>query len=241
MADQPANGTEAKAVDLHAMRDRGRAAFMGAFQSGGELADVAPTETEPKPAAKTEAEPAAPASTPAKKTAPVDDFADDAPAADDEFADEPAEREVDADTRRRIERVQQTEAKSREALARKEAELERKYAADRADAEAFRKLKARARYAPGDVLAELDPDLDWDFASKDAFARTKAAADDPKWRDAARSMSKGREQDDKLGLALKRIEALESEVKTHREVAQAERQIEQYFDKATKLVSPEVS
>jgi hypothetical protein len=244
MAEQAPTVTNGlpKVVDLHAARDRGRQAFENAFREtkGGfepvatEAAADPAKPAEPAPAVAAEAAKPAAAATPAE---PVDEFADDD--ADDEFADPAPTGQADPDTRRRLARLQQQEAHGREQLARREAELERREAAsaqDKADAEAFRRLKQRARYQPGDVLAELGlAEDDFDLAAKDTYARTKAAAADPKWRDAARGELRTKEHADVLAAVQRELAEVKAEIKKRDESAMSERELGRYFDAALKL------
>lgn len=243
MADQPANGTEATTatgatpiLNLARARDKGRAAFVSAYQEGGELAESKTATAEP---AKTEPAKAAPAE-PAKKPAePVDDFADDDDAAneDDDFADREDTAAADADTRKRLDRVQRQEAHAREQLARERADFERDKAAHAAELADARKQK-RSKHEAVELLEELGLDEDeWGLLAKRAHARSKEGKADPKWREAADREATGRRTSDDVKSLRQEIAELKEAAKQRELAEQTDRDLTRYFDAAKKLAS----
>lgn len=179
----------------------------------------APATPEPEPA---------PESEPAEPTAEPEPEAPAEPEAEPEPQAEPPPPS-DPDTERRIAAVQKAEkrskellAKEREELGRVKTELERERREWQAELEEFKQLKARARYAPAEVLAKLGlVDDDMEPAARDLYARSKAAQQNPQAREAAVRMQREREYVDK-------VERLERELTEFREQAQKQAQQAQY-------------
>lgn len=130
----------------------------------------------------------------------------------------------------------------REALERERAEV----AAARKALDAFEKIKARARYEPDAVLAELGlSDEDMEHAAKAAWARSKAGASDPKQRDAVARSAQQRERDDRIAAAEKRAEAAEKRaeeafkrIEEREQAARTEVAVNNYLDTASKAITP---
>jgi len=247
MGDQPTNGTtngtngQPSALDLARMRDQGRLAFEEAFRSG-ELAEKPAAETAP-PAEAPKAAAAAPAKVEAKKPAeePADDFGDDDDddtATPDDFADEDDDKAPDAETRRRMERLQRQEAHAREQLARERADFERAKAEHAARLEKAERLEKRSKHEVVELLEEMGLDEeDWGTLAKRAHARSKDGKADPKWKELAdREASTRRTSDDVKSLRAE-IDALKKAAEKRDVEERTDRQLSRYFDEAKKLAS----
>jgi hypothetical protein len=215
---QPSNGTRAAAPELlngpsnaakAAARIRaGREATLAALESGGEAkqetalkARATNTEQAPEPKPETPALPEPPteaepeAETPEGEE-PTEVKPDPAPAA----------TEADPEANKRLGKIQAQEkrsrdkiAKEREQLAADKAKLEQdrqQVAAERAELEAFKKAKERAKLDPVAYLEAGGVD-DFDYASRQAFARAKAATN-PENREAAARLMRERETETKV-------------------------------------------
>lgn len=192
---------------------------------------------------------AAPAETAETSTGEV---AADAVATDKPTAASPAEPAPDAETQKRLSVIQRAEERQRAALKqeREQAlaeikaareEFERQQSEWKPKLESFERLKARAKYEPAAVLAELgltDPE-DFEFASKDAFLRTKAAAADPKSKAELARATKEREQADDLGTLKREIQQLKQQLTTREQRAQHEQAVNAYLDEAVKAANDE--
>lgn len=243
MGDQPttngASGTNGTAtapngLDLARMRDKGRAAFLSAV-SGGEVDSTKPAEPDKPVTAITTLKGDKPAVEAKKPSAPVDDFADDDDAEEpDDFA-EPDDKTHDADTRRRLDKLQRQEAHGREQLARERAELEREKAALAADRD---KAKPRSKYEAIEMLEEMGFDEDeWGLLAKRAHARSKDGKSDPKWRDTVdREATAKRDRDDVKSLK-QEIADLKKSAADREQSERTERELSRYFDAAKKLAS----
>jgi hypothetical protein len=149
----------------------------------------------------------------------------------------PAEKH-DAETEKRLAKVQDAEKRSREKLAaeRKQFDEERAAAAKeraemakaREEYDAFLKLKEKAKLDPAAALEALGVE-DFDYAARQAYARTKAKAEDPGNREAAARAMREREAADKLTATEKRIIELEKRLEERDQRAQVQKQAEEYM------------
>ncbi len=196
-----------------------------------------------KPAAPIKPAPAAGADDP-------DDAEQVETAAQDEAVDEPeadAEEEVDAAadedeeaeetsddpaTQKRIDSVRKAEQRSRAKLAedRQAFDGERKKHEERiARADNFEAAQRRAKYDPASLLraAGLTED-DFELAAHAIYAESKAAAADPKRKEAAAQRLREREKEDKF-TALERKQAeLEKTIEEQKEAAKAQQATARY-------------
>lgn len=190
------------------------------------------------------------------ESAPAPEAKPDAAPANDEQAadaskagdDKPAveakpDEKVDPETAKRLAAVQKAEARSREKLNSERAEFEaqrKKLDEERAElsalrerVEKFEKLSAKAKIDPAAALEALGVE-DFDYAARQAYARTKAQADDPKNREAAARAMREREAGDKLTATEKRIADLERKLEERDQRAQVQRQADEYMAGVTK-------
>ena len=170
-----------------------------------------------------EAPAAEPAATPSEAASEKPEAPIEAPAAEPE-ADEPGEADaapekpaepaVDAETEKRLKTIQAQEKRIREQLAKERSALEAERSeikARVAELERFQSLAARAKYDPASVLEALGVSADeFESAARHLFARSKAAANDPKWKQASEAAAKEREAQDKISATEKRLAELES-------------------------------
>lgn len=207
-----------------AARMDARAALKAALEKGEDAApanDAAPSS-----------EPKAPAPDEAKVSA--GDVEPEAPGRSEaKTADKP-----DAETEKRLAKVQDAEKRSREKLAAERkafdderAKLEKERAevsALRERIEKFESLAAKAKLDPASVLEALGVD-DFDYAARQAYAKTKAKADDPANREAAARAMREREANEKLTATEKRLLDLEKKIEEREQRAHVQKQAEEYM------------
>lgn len=193
------------------------------------------------------------ATTDVAEAAGAGDVAETAPQADAVEKTEPAKVEAedkpDAETERRLSAVQKAEKRAKEAIAKERSEVaaeKAELAKLRAEVEqrtqSFEKLKARAKYDPAAVLAELGlTEDDFEPAARDIYARSKAAAADPKAKEAAIRMQREREAIDKLSQLEKKHAELEAKLTAKEQQAQYEQAWTGYVGDVGKLVTAESS
>lgn len=144
----------------------------------------------------------------------------------------------DAETEKRLAKVQDAEKRSREKLAAERkafdderAKLEKERAevsALRERIEKFESLAAKAKLDPASVLEALGVD-DFDYAARQAYAKTKAKADDPANREAAARAMREREANEKLTATEKRLLDLEKKIEEREQRAHVQKQAEEYM------------
>lgn len=153
----------------------------------------------------------------------------------------PPATKIDPDTAKRIAAAQKQEEHARKQLARDRAELDKQRAEIAEQAAALAKYEAakrRAKYDPAAVLAELGlTDDDMEPAARALYARTKAAAADPKVRAAADAAAREREYADKLSATERRLAELEASLQDQTKQARQEQAVNAWLDSATKTVS----
>lgn len=235
----PANGVPNGARPGVAGRMADRAALKAALEKGE---DAAPTND-----STLDGEAAVGAAPVSRTGSPDGSGSTPTPSADDkpdgEGSSKPTEN-VDPETAKRLAAVQKAEARAREKLAeeRRAFEAERAKAteerkamdAERAEYEAFKKLKERAKLDPAAALEALGVD-DMDYAARQAYARTKAKADDPANREAAARQLREREANEKLSATEKRIAELEKKIEERDQRAQVQKQAEEYMSGVLKV------
>lgn len=172
-------------------------------------------------------------------------------ATDKAAAASPADPAPDADTSKRLQVIKQAEERSRKALAQEKADaiaeiqqarqdLERMQTEWKPKLESFERLKARAKYEPAAVLSELGlTDEDFEFASKDAFLRSKAAAADPKSKAELARATKEREHGDEIAVLKRELAETRKLITERDQRGQHERAVNEYLDSAVKAASDE--
>jgi hypothetical protein len=185
------------------------------------------TDEKPKPAPK--AEPVA--SDNAEAEAAADDAAPESPPAKVDATEDP-------ETAKRLAKVNEAEKRNRDKLAadraaldteRKKLDEDRKAAeAERAEMDAFRKLRERAKLDPVAALKALGVD-DLDYAARQAYAQSKAKADDPANREAAARALAAREQADTIEKLTKRLDAYEARDQQRQQQEQVRQQADKFM------------
>jgi hypothetical protein len=236
------SGAQRPAVGVLEARQAARAA------TAAELAKVEQSKVSDAPAAgaasaTTEAEPAAGADDVAKETASQDEAVD--PAKVEAKTETESEIKPDPDTEKRLALVQKRAKLERDAIAKERADLEKvrsEVEQQKAAVAKFEQLKARAKYAPADVLAELGlGEDDYEAAAKDIYARSKAAAADPKAKDAAIRMQREREATDDRVALRKEMAELKSQLAEREQSAKYEQAWNGYLSDVTKAATAEAS
>lgn len=187
------------------------------------LAEMESGAAEAKPEAP-KAEAAQPAKEAVEAASPAETTADSGPEPEPASAEAKADDSpLDPETAKRIAAVSKAEKRSRDQLSKERTELqELKASIDRErmeiakqleEVKAFAGLKAKAKYAPAEVLAALGlTEDDYEPAARDIYARSKAAAIDPKNREAAARMQAQREYQDRVGQLESRLETMQKEL-----------------------------
>ncbi len=167
-----------------------------------------------------------------------------------EAAIETAPAITDPDTAKRIANVQRAEKRSRELIAKERTELsELKASIERErleiarqldEVKAFSQLKAKARYAPAEVLAALGlTDDDFEPAARDLYTRSKAGAQDPRNREAAARMQAEREYRDKVGQLESKLQEMEQRNQQQAQQAQYQQAWQSYYSDVVKTATPD--
>lgn len=179
----------------------------------------------------------------------LDDDEDDESEDDEDDEDDAEDKEDagDAELAKRLAKVRKTEKRARDAIATERAALERDRAAFQTEvkeiaesAKRFEKLKARAKYQPDVVLAELGlVDEDFEDAAKILYARSKAGGADPKNREAAARLAREREQADRLTTLEKKNADLVDTLTKREQQELADRQAAAYVTKIAKRITDE--
>lgn len=235
-------------------RDPGtRSAVLAGLDKLADAPSDAATDTEaPKP----ESKPEEPKQEP--KDGAEDAKPDEGQAEEKHEAEEPKEGKAeepskdaeakDPETAKRLSVIQKAEKRSREQLTKEREDakaeilkmrrqLEEEWQPRLKQAENFEQLKKRARIDPAGVLASLGlTDDDMEPAARQVYSRSKAAAADPKNRDAADRAMREREQGDSLAAMQKRIDELENGIRSRDQKAIAQREAERYIDSVSKAI-----
>lgn len=191
-----------------------------------------------KPAAEPEAKPE-----PEKEAEAEPD--DEEPEPEPEPAAEPEQKaapdpKADPEAAKRLALIQKQEKRAREALAKERAELEAeraKIAAEKSALERFEAIKKRAKHDPAAALAALGlGDDDYELAARQIYARSKAAAADPKTREAADRALREREHGESLEQLRAQLDEVRNELKTRDERAVQQREAERYIASVSKAI-----
>lgn len=166
-----------------------------------------------------------------------------------DVAEPKPEDKPDAETARRLDMVQKETKRQRELIAKEradaKAEVDRMRAEIQPHLDALKKfedLRARAKYNPAGVLAELGlTEDDFEPAARDIYARSKAAAADPKTKDAALRMQLEREQRDQVAATQKQVADLQAKIAEKEQQAQYQEAWRGYYGDVVKLASAETS
>ncbi len=159
----------------------------------------------------------------------------------------------DAESAKRLAAINDQERRAREKLtkeredwkteqAKARAELERERAEWKAKVEAverFEKLKARAKVDPTAALEELGVD-DFEYAAKQAYARSKGAAD-PANREAAARMIREREAADDLAETRRELKELKDQLAKRDQEVQYREAWQIYLGDVTKAATADTS
>jgi len=256
---QPTNGTKAPPArvsreqlladltrgvkpDLTLADDAGAAATPAPKAAGPSVLDLHPEHGKPGDDADADADGLAPEAAAAAG----------ADAAADAETELEADAEVDPDLEddakpepKRLAAIQKYEKRvraeldaERVAVRRERDEMRAEMAAQRAKLEKFERAVAAAKYDPAGLLAELGyGDDDWEPASQSLYARSKAAAADPKWKAQSEQVQRQREQNERMAAMQRRLDALEEERKTERAQAETQREIDRYLDGVARVVA----
>lgn len=152
----------------------------------------------------------------------------------------------DAETEKRLAKVQDAEKRSREKLAAEKQQLEATKAeiekareelkAAREEVAQFAKLKERAKLDPAAALKALGVE-DLEYAAKQAYAQSKAKADDPANREAAARQLRERELADEVAELKKWRAEREQREKQQAEQATVQKQAEEYMSGVMKAAA----
>lgn len=208
VVEAPSNG----ASQALAAREAARAATVAELEK---LSDAPAAEA---PSATTDAADAAGAGDVKKQTSSQDEAVESK--AEPAKTEPDAEAKPDAETEKRLSAVQKAAKREREMIAKERADAKAEIDRMRAEVDAglaqvkrFETLKARAKYDPAGVLSELGlTEDDFEPAARDIYARSKAAAADPKAKDAAIRMQREREANDKLSQLERKHAELEAKL-----------------------------
>lgn len=205
------------------------------------------TLEEPKaePAEKAEPEPEAPAAEEepdAKPEAPEGEEpakpeeGDEEPEGDDPPA--PATK-ADPEQEKRLAAIQRAEKRGKEAVAKERETFERQREAFQREwspriqaAEQFEAMRERAARDPAGVLEALGV-TDMDYAARQAYLRSKAAANDPKAREAADRAMRERETSSVLEQTRAELAAMKREMESQR----TQQQVSAWIDTVAKAAS----
>jgi hypothetical protein len=250
-----ANGTETAAPTARTTMSRAEqdAADKAAFLAADLNADVEPEKPaapapkkKPAPAAEVEAddddidEDDDPAD---ELDEDLDDLVDDEVEADDD-KDEDEDAPKDADTEKRIAQVRRAEQRHREQAAARDREFEQR---KQAFVEQWRpKLEAAEAFdkiPKHDIAAILKAkgytEEDFEDASRMIYGLSKAAAADPKNRDAVLRMQRERELRDDVKAANERSKALEEKLAKQESEQQQNAFVEKYMGRVHKAITDE--
>jgi hypothetical protein len=157
----------------------------------------------------------------------------------------PSDEGEDETEKRGLARVQAQAKREREAIAKERAEVEKarvELEKARAEADQFAQLKARAKYDPAAVLSALGlTDDDYEAAARDLYARSKAAAGDPKHKDAAIRMQREREQTDTVSTLAKQLDDLKRTLAERDQKAEIDNAWQGYYSGVAKTATSETT
>ena len=163
-------------------------------------------------------------------------------------APEPEPEPVDPATTKRLAQVQAAEAKKMAAVQAERKKFEAERVAFDAERKELAEAKARLsvleakRHDPAALLLALGyGEDDLEAAARQVYGMSKAAAADPKNRDAAARMARERAQATELEKATARLEALEQRIEQQNQAQAAQRALEQYSAKLTAAASPDAT
>lgn len=234
---KPQNGVRAR-PDRSVERSAVLAEMLAAESSGGTDTDSAPVPAsapEPVPAP---APASAPASAPEPAALPADE-PDGTTVTDPTLPDAEPIATADPDLAKRLAVVQKATQRAQAGLARERAEIDRLRAELTATAERvqnFDKLKARAKFDPASVLAELGlTDDDFGPTAQQLYLRSKAV--DPKHRERADQVMREREAAMSLAELRKEVQTLRQERERETSAIAAERAAAEYLAAVEKAVS----
>jgi len=173
----------------------------------------------------------------------LEDDGDDGLDDDDDLdIDEPRKKPTeDPEVDRRLSAVQKQAKREREAIAR-ERELvakEREELRDlKAHKEQFERLRARVKYDPTGVLMMLGlADDDLEPAAKHVYSRSKAAAADPKNREAVDAAMRDREAREELQALTKKFDEFKSSITEEKTRAQAIEEANRFLDNTARIAA----
>lgn len=180
----------------------------------------------------------------AEEAEPAEAEGEDADTLDDEAGDE-GEKAVEAEEpdpqiAKNLEAIQRAEAKAKEAAARMIEEAKAEVAklregmpsAEELKAfEQFKQIQNRAKYDPASALAALGVDLheDGELVARQVYSLSKAAADNPRSREAAQASLRTRETLSRLEQLEKRNQELERKMQEQAEAVRYEQQAKEYM------------
>ena len=197
------------------------------------------------PAVEAEATPAPAADAAPPADIDPDDGLEEAAA---KAAPEPEPEPVDPATTKRLAQVQAAEAKKMAAVQAERKKFEAERVAFDAERKELAEAKARLsvleakRHDPAALLLALGyGEDDLEAAARQVYGMSKAAAADPKNRDAAARMARERAQATELEKATARLEALEQRLEQQNQAQAAQRALEQYSAKLTAAASPDAT
>lgn len=178
------------------------------------------------------------------------DVTEDAESDDaEESGEEPAPDE-DAELAKKLETIQRSEARAKEAVA-KERELFEAERAKQAEAwkdqerriQAFEDAQKQAKYDPAGYLASLGIDKADDLmaAARQLYAMAKGDEGDPMQKRIAQQTLRERQQADEVARVRKELEDLRSEMAKEREQVESQRKLEEYLGQVSKAIDAETS
>lgn len=184
-----------------------------------------------------------------------DDGSDDAESDEDDEEDETDEEDEEPDEdparAKRQASLERNERRFRETMQRERADFDRErqafdrerttWESQRSEGQKrFESLAARAKIDPAGVLEALGVDVDgMEYAAQQAYARSKAAAADPKYRAAADAARRQREIEERAAKAEERVEKVEKTLEEKAKQAEADREVDAYLAKIVRKASDE--
>lgn len=221
----------------------GRAALLA------EIETLAPEPAAvPMPTTDPDAEPTVPEGTPAPDPdADPDDEDTDQEDVEEAAAPTPGVVKPDPEQEKRLAAVQKAEKRAKEAVARdREAfEVERrswapKLEAFEAERAQFETLRGRAKYDPVAVLLHLGLTVDdLEPAAKSIYAHSKAAAADPKLKDAAQRAMREREHADVLTQTRRELAEVKQQMQERDQREVTQRNVTVYLEHVVKAAGDE--
>lgn len=177
---------------------------------------------------------------------------DDADGDDEDAEEEPDDEAAvaakkDPELAKRLAAVERTERRHRERRDRERTEFDRERSSFQTETKAhreqlarFEQAVARAKYDPAGVLEALGLSVDdMGYAGEQAYARSKAAAADPKYRQAADRAMREREMADGHNKTAAELAELKQSLKQRDDQAAADRVLDDYFGRVTRKATDE--